>query len=48
VTPSVGLPVTLLVGAGNQISYVYHSAPLDDASLAGLVNRYLGIGGTGR
>jgi thiol-disulfide isomerase/thioredoxin len=39
----VGLPVTVFVGARGQISYIYNSAPLDDAALARLVERYLGV-----
>jgi thiol-disulfide isomerase/thioredoxin len=37
------LPVTLFVNAKDRISYVYNSVPLDDAGLARLVDRYLGV-----
>jgi thiol-disulfide isomerase/thioredoxin len=39
----VGLPVTVFVGAGGRISYVYNSTPLDDGALARLVERHLGV-----
>lgn len=37
------LPVTLLVDAGGRVAYRYNARPLDEAALADLVDRYLGV-----
>jgi hypothetical protein len=38
-----GLPMTLLVDAGGRVAYRYHARPLDEAALADLVERHLGV-----
>jgi thiol-disulfide isomerase/thioredoxin len=37
------LPLTLLVDAGGRVAYRYNARPLDEAALADLVDRYLGV-----
>lgn len=37
------LPVTLFVDGAGRIAYTYNSEPLDDAALARLTDRYLGV-----
>jgi thiol-disulfide isomerase/thioredoxin len=37
------LPVTLFVDSAGRIAYTYNSQPLDDAALARLVDKYLGV-----
>ncbi len=37
------LPVTLLVDGGGRVAYRYNARPLDEAALADLVDRYLGV-----
>jgi thiol-disulfide isomerase/thioredoxin len=37
------LPVTLLVDARGRLAYRYNARPLDEAALAALVERYLGV-----
>jgi thiol-disulfide isomerase/thioredoxin len=37
------LPVTLLVDARGRVAYRYNARPLDEAALADLVDRYLGV-----
>jgi thiol-disulfide isomerase/thioredoxin len=37
------LPATLLVDAGGRVAYRYNARPLDEAALADLVQRYLGV-----
>jgi thiol-disulfide isomerase/thioredoxin len=37
------LPVTLLVDAHGRVAYRYNARPLDEAALADLVQRYLGV-----
>jgi thiol-disulfide isomerase/thioredoxin len=38
-----GLPLTVFVGTGSQITYLHNSAPLDDAALTRLVRQHLGV-----
>jgi thiol-disulfide isomerase/thioredoxin len=38
-----GMPTTLLVDAQGRIAHRYSARPLDEAALAGLVDRYLGV-----
>jgi thiol-disulfide isomerase/thioredoxin len=39
----LGLPMTLLVDADGRVAHTYMARPLDEAAVAGLVERYLGV-----
>lgn len=38
-----GLPATVFVTAGGEVAYVYRGAPLTEATLAGLIEKHLGV-----
>jgi len=39
----LGLPMTLFVDADGRVAHTYMARPLDEAAVAGLVERYLGV-----
>jgi thiol-disulfide isomerase/thioredoxin len=39
----LGLPMTLVVDADGRVAHTYMARPLDEAAVAGLVERYLGV-----